>query len=133
VPSTRHEAKVLGSWKEIAAYLGKGVRTAQRWEHEFGLPVSRPKTAQKGAVSSSTDELERWLVTKWEQLGSQKESPANAGSPNGVAASIRDFRRLRQENRELTHDLTRAMVGLRGEFQELVRAISRSSETKGRT
>ena len=27
VPSSDHEAKLLGSWKEIAAYLGKGVRT----------------------------------------------------------------------------------------------------------
>ena len=29
VPST---PQILGSWKEIAQYLGKGVRTVQRWE-----------------------------------------------------------------------------------------------------
>ena len=29
----------LESWKEIAAYLGRDVRTAQRWERLGGLPV----------------------------------------------------------------------------------------------
>jgi hypothetical protein len=31
----------LDSWKEIASYLGRGVRTVQRWECEEGLPVHR--------------------------------------------------------------------------------------------
>lgn len=31
----------LHGWKEIAAFLCKGVRTAQRWERELGLPVHR--------------------------------------------------------------------------------------------
>jgi len=132
VPSSDHEAKLLGSWKEIAAYLGKGVRTVQRWEHEFGLPVSRPKKALKGVVFSSTDKLDRWLVTKWEQLPRGKELPANTGSPSALAASIRDFRRLRRANRQLMYDLTQAMEGLRGEYQALVRTVSGSSEAKNR-
>jgi len=128
--STGHEVRVLGSWKEIAAYLGKGVRTVQRWEHEFGLPVMRPQKAHKGHVLSSTDKLDRWLVTKWTQLPSGKEPSPNAESANAV---IRDFRRLRQANRELIHDLRQAMEGLRGESEALVRAVSGASETKSRT
>ena len=31
----------LDSWKEIASYLGRGIRTVQRWEREEGLPVHR--------------------------------------------------------------------------------------------
>ena len=31
----------LNGWKEIANRLGKGVRTAQRWEKAYGLPVRR--------------------------------------------------------------------------------------------
>ena len=133
MPSTRQEAKVLSSWKEIASYLGKGVRTVQRWEHEWGLPVSRPKNAHKSTVLSSTDKLDRWVATKWAQRPGRRESPPNAGSPNGVAASIRDFRRLRQANRELLYDLVQAMAGLRAESQTLVRAVSRASEAKSRT
>ena len=26
---------VFTSWKEIACYLGKGIRTVQRWERDF--------------------------------------------------------------------------------------------------
>ena len=31
----------LDSWKEIAVYLGREVRTAQRWEKREGLPVQK--------------------------------------------------------------------------------------------
>jgi hypothetical protein len=32
-------SSTLTSWKEIGQYLGKGVRTVQRWEQQMGLPV----------------------------------------------------------------------------------------------
>ena len=51
---------VLGSWKEIARFLGKGVRTAQRWEHELKLPVHRPSKARRGVVIAFPRELEDW-------------------------------------------------------------------------
>jgi hypothetical protein len=134
VPSTGNKAKVLSSWKEIAAYLSKGVRTVQRWEEQFGLPVSRPTKAQKGFVLASTDKLDRWLAMKWTQQSIEKASPspADSGDANGLAASIRSYRRTRQENRELMYDLARAMEGLRGESEELAHALSRSAETKNR-
>ncbi len=53
-------ADVLSSWKEIAAYFGKGVRTVQRWEHELGLPVHRPK-ADKNVILAYQSELKVWL------------------------------------------------------------------------
>jgi hypothetical protein len=31
----------LTTWKEIASYLGVGVRTAQEYESQLGLPVHR--------------------------------------------------------------------------------------------
>lgn len=31
--------RLLSGWKEIANYLGKGVRTVQRYEYELLLPV----------------------------------------------------------------------------------------------
>ena len=39
------ESAVLSSWKDIAKYMGKGVRTVQRWERHLGLPVRRPNGA----------------------------------------------------------------------------------------
>jgi hypothetical protein len=52
---------VLSSWKEIAAYLGKGVRTVQRWERELDLPVRRPKPNEKQIVLAFPDELDAWV------------------------------------------------------------------------
>jgi predicted DNA-binding transcriptional regulator AlpA len=51
---------ILSSWKEIAAYVGKGVRTVQRWEHESGFPVRRPRS-EKGAVMAYATEIDAWV------------------------------------------------------------------------
>src|SRR4051794_4944965 len=51
----------LGSWKEIAAYLGKGVRTAQRYESQLGLPVRRPDRDDRKIVFALPDELDAWI------------------------------------------------------------------------
>ena len=50
----------LDSWKEIAAYLGRGVRTVQRWEREEGLPVHRLAHAERGSVFADPAELTNW-------------------------------------------------------------------------
>ena len=50
----------LDSWKEIAAFLGRDMRTVQRWEHE-GLPVHRRPGARRSSVFAYPDEIENWL------------------------------------------------------------------------
>jgi len=55
------EPRRLNSWKEIAAYLGRGVRTVQRWE-KMGLPVQRPQSGSRGSVTAATDEIDNWLL-----------------------------------------------------------------------
>ena len=52
---------MLSTWKEIAAHLGKGVRTVQRWERELGLPIHRPLPGKKHIVIAYPDELDRWI------------------------------------------------------------------------
>src|SRR6187455_540954 len=49
----------LDSWKEIAGYLKRGVRTVQRWERVSGLPVRRV-ASQRGAVYAFRAELDTW-------------------------------------------------------------------------
>jgi hypothetical protein len=51
----------LNGWKEIAAYLGRGVRTVQRWEKDVGLPVRRIGTGGGEVVYALVEEIERWL------------------------------------------------------------------------
>lgn len=52
---------VLTSWKEIAQYLGKGVRTVQRWEAAYGLPVRRATGNNQHAILAIPEELDAWL------------------------------------------------------------------------
>jgi hypothetical protein len=53
--------RILNSWKEIAAHMGRGVRTVQRWEHELGLPVRRPRGKSRSAVIALAGDLDEWL------------------------------------------------------------------------
>ena len=59
--SSASNSVILNSWKEIANYLGRGVRTVQRWEHDLQLPVRRPRGKDRSAVLAMTDELDAWL------------------------------------------------------------------------
>jgi tetratricopeptide (TPR) repeat protein len=51
----------LNSWKEVAAYLGKGERTVKRWEIERGLPAYRVPGGGRAPVYAFTSELDEWL------------------------------------------------------------------------
>jgi len=57
------DQKRLESWKEIAAYLNREVRTARRWEKERGLPVYRIPGKRSG-VYAVAPEIDAWLKAK---------------------------------------------------------------------
>jgi len=73
----------LDSWKEIAAYLGRGVRTVQRWEREEGLPVHRLVHEKRGTIYARREELAAW----WESRRLTLAIPLT--SPGGAAAAPR--------------------------------------------
>ena len=49
------------SWKEIASYLGRDIRTVWRWEKERGLPVHRVPGDGRRAIFAYQSEIEAWL------------------------------------------------------------------------
>lgn len=51
---------ILKGWKDMAKYLGCGIRTVQRWE-KLGMPVRRPTKGPRSAVMAITEELAAWL------------------------------------------------------------------------
>lgn len=57
----RENRRVLNSWKEIASYMGRGVRTVQRYERAYKLPVRRPAGKDRTSVMALREELDRWL------------------------------------------------------------------------
>ncbi len=50
----------LESWKAIAVYLGREVRTVQRWEKGEGLPVHRHLHSTNGSVYAFRSEIDGW-------------------------------------------------------------------------
>lgn len=84
------DSKRLESWKEIAAYLGRSVRTVQRWEKENRLPVHRVPGEGLERVCALADELEHWM---------HSDRPPDAGPPfpaeNGGGVTFRLDRQLR--------------------------------------
>lgn len=55
--------EILNSWKEIASYLDRGVRTVQRWERSLQLPVHRIGRGKRGPVYVVVSELKFWRLT----------------------------------------------------------------------
>jgi len=68
---------LLNSWKEIAAYLNRGVRTVQRWEADLGLPARRPQGRGRSAVIAMRSEIDAWLKTRLLTLRNQNRVPSN--------------------------------------------------------
>ena len=58
--SVRMSTDRLDSWKEIASYLRREVRTVQLWEKNEGLPVHRHFHKRLGSVFAYRSEINRW-------------------------------------------------------------------------
>ncbi len=72
------------SWKEIAAYLKRGVRTVQRWEREEGLPVRRLQHDKLGSVYGFKQELDAWFASR----GGEPEPAGEEPSPTQAIAVL---------------------------------------------
>lgn len=58
---TSAQPRRLDSWKEIAEYLGRDVRTATRWESQ-GLPLHRVPGGKGRSVFAFTTEIDDWMA-----------------------------------------------------------------------
>lgn len=93
----------LDSWKEIAAYLQRDVRTLQRWEKAAGLPVRRMQKPGLRAVYAYTADLDEWLRDQdpkaiehaEEPPGERTEESADAATPALAATEATTRRPLR--------------------------------------
>ncbi len=65
----------LESWKEIAAYLRRDVRTVQRWERD-GLPVHRHQRAQRPIPYAYKHELDAWWTGRPDANGADTDTAA---------------------------------------------------------
>ena len=118
--------KLLTSWKEIAQYLNKGVRTVQRWEQQYELPVRRPANNGEGIVFAVPQELDDWLL---------KQQTRN-GHTNGESSKLQQtIAELQAENAELQAEIAELKLQLkkarsaapRRRFEREVSAVLRNA------
>jgi tetratricopeptide (TPR) repeat protein len=78
VPSSQPlpEGQRLESWKEIAAYLKRDLRTVQRWERRESLPIHRHVHDKRSSVYVYTSELDAWRNNGRPHL--EPEEPAHS-------------------------------------------------------
>jgi hypothetical protein len=105
-------SEILNSWKEVAQYLGRGVRTVQRWEHDLGLPVRRPRGKSRSAVIAFREELDGWL-TDCPQTAQHHDNGIPATLTPGealcIAEIIEESRGLRSKARDLREEMSVAL------------------------
>ena len=103
--------KFLTGWKEIASYLGKGVRTVQRYEREMGLPVRRPAGRPRAAVIATTAELDAWVAASPFRDALYLPRPAAQQGPfsASIGRSVEEMRRLRAQMQELRDEVKRTV------------------------
>ncbi len=114
------QSEFLTSWKEIAEYLGKGVRTVQRWEELFGLPVRRPDNKNKGFVCAARDDLDAWMKNRWTPRPKAEPISFDLAS---VHARIARTSELRAANRQLQSDVARSLNAVIAECRLLISRV----------
>jgi len=121
------QSEILSGWKDIANYLGKGVRTVQRYELELGLPVRRPAGKAQGSVIATRSELDGWVAATAGFL--DHPCSTNAASPVSACASLKKriaemeqlavrTKKLRAELLESRDILFETLERIRGEVSQ---------------
>jgi hypothetical protein len=74
------DKEVLRSWKEIAKYLGTCVKTVQRWEQAYDLPVRRLAESKGAVVFALKAEIDNWMWTR--RRAAKPDADASQTSPD---------------------------------------------------
>ncbi len=109
--------QILSGWKEIAVYLGKGVRTLQRYERELALPVRRPAGRPRAAVLATKQELDAWVtaspIRDAFRLSSTFGPSKYLASAQEIRSGLGQMLKLRNDMHDLQAELRRSTEVLR--------------------
>jgi hypothetical protein len=122
----RNTAPILNSWKEIANFLGRGVRTVQRWEAEAALPVHRIGKGKRSPVFAFPSELILWTQTIQSDGHSARDLRHGADGHDGAShnPAINRSRRLIRESADLVRSLVLSTVKQREQAESLYKHVS---------
>src|SRR5258707_3581022 len=102
----------LDSWKEIASYLRREVRTVQLWEKKEGLPVHRHFHKRLGSVFALRSEIESW-----------KRQASRKGGDQGTESAAPSRSSKGSEDRITIYVLPLKNIAVNGERRRLCDAI----------
>lgn len=127
------QAQIVSGWKEIANYLGKGVRTVQRYERELGLPVRRPAGKSSGSVIAKKAELDGWVGASPIRDAFQLLPGDVDNSPllTEFKQHVKELHRLREETRQLREELSASLHVLRMNLRVAIPLQDDISYTQG--
>jgi len=121
---------VLHSWKDIASFLQRGVRTVQRWEKQHNLPVHRVGAGVRAPTFAFRSELQAWLVHMAETAHSDEfRIPEPAATEPIGKSSLGNVRRLGEQSRELRERVRRSREVLHSRMKTLQNCVSTLLET----
>ena len=96
------ESARLTGWKEIGNFVGRGVRTVQRWTTELELPVHRIRNSPRSPVFAFKSELDWWMRKRAMDNGSTHQLVPHQYQ---TSFTIRKARLLKTRCRSLNVDL----------------------------
>ncbi len=120
IPVTNEAPNILSGWKDIANYLGKGVRTVQRYEGELRLPVRRPARKPRGSVVATKVELDAWVAAS----PIREQFQLRVASGPQYSLSMAAVKQGIDEMRALSEQMSTLRADLRGSLQSLQDSVS---------
>jgi len=114
---------VLNSWKEIASYLGRGVRTVQRYEDELRLPVLRVPGKSHGSVLAYKADLDSWLHNTSVRSSDPSRKVCNAPIISELHKSMSEHVNLRRESHSLRAAHNRSVLQLRTSLDRIMEQL----------
>jgi hypothetical protein len=113
--------QIFSGWKNIAQYLGMGVRTVQRYERQLGLPIRRPAGEARGTVVATKSELDAWVAASplRKAFRLTKASASQASNLGAMKLQVAQMCVLRDEMTKLRSEMRASMQSLKNSIENV--------------
>ena len=89
--------------------MGRGVRTVQRYEVSYGLPVRRPAGKSRSSVMATRAEIDAWVaaspIRETYELSKGQAAGRSAEKVSGLQEGLHEMRKLREQMMELRAEI----------------------------